>query len=414
MPVMLVVIFFLFGCLGNGTKFDPSLVLSNEEISEIGEFGFDELNIAFDSAVAGNPDLDISSREFALLVKELLMSSNDHNLVVRSVDFSFGILNESERRVILRNLGFLKGFGLCTLEARSQTENRFGDGFTQDNKGDAFRHTFWQGCLATKTSLEFAKLIGDAHEDVPQIESVKAMDLNNNAMGRALYRQYPAAASDYESLAQIVLAQPTLYKPDVKFSDFSFPSGSRIFYIMEDSQTEDTVIYEDFVRPNIAERNPTAVATFPSGLTASPQTGNSSFSVRAKVLPLHTSVRIQINLHILQTWDGNSVNGPDQITINVGGSSIFTSTFSNTSGVLQDYPAQYPGGSFARATGATSINSLGLTPIYGPSYADSSYAISIAIPHSQPSLMMSCVGSGLEPVSNESWAISKIIVTAIP
>ncbi|REC61786.1 hypothetical protein DRF65_13690 [Chryseobacterium pennae] len=61
----------------------------------------------------------------------------------------------------------------------------------ENGKGDAFRHAFFSALNRTMFGVDQAKLLGDAHENIPQNPLNKQMDLHNNEIGRA-YDVYTA------------------------------------------------------------------------------------------------------------------------------------------------------------------------------------------------------------------------------
>jgi RHS repeat-associated protein len=58
-----------------------------------------------------------------------------------------------------------------------------------DGQADAFRHCYWSCRMAQEIGPERAKAAGDVHEECdfrPNVDNQKAMDLHNNAVGRAV------------------------------------------------------------------------------------------------------------------------------------------------------------------------------------------------------------------------------------
>jgi hypothetical protein len=69
-----------------------------------------------------------------------------------------------------------------------------------DGKADALRHAYWNALMTRRVSAAFAEQFATAHETgSSNTAAASAMDLHNNAAGRALATRY-AAASDAELL----------------------------------------------------------------------------------------------------------------------------------------------------------------------------------------------------------------------
>ncbi len=94
----------------------------------------------------------------------------------------------------------------CSDKALKETKKQFGRQGHNDI-ADAFRHCYWNCCMAQKIGSKEAKKFGDAHEDYwgnPECE--KQMDLENNKIGRNLGEQNPNGnCSDLCKKAKLVL-----------------------------------------------------------------------------------------------------------------------------------------------------------------------------------------------------------------
>jgi hypothetical protein len=59
-----------------------------------------------------------------------------------------------------------------------------------DGNGDAFRHTLFNAFNAKDLGAALAKMLGDAHENRPNLDTnqqlARAMDLHNNEIGRSV------------------------------------------------------------------------------------------------------------------------------------------------------------------------------------------------------------------------------------
>lgn len=75
-----------------------------------------------------------------------------------------------------------------------------------DGKADALRHAYWNALMARRATPAFAELFANAHETgSTNAPAATAMDLHNNAFGRALASRLPAASD--EELLQVLLQQ---------------------------------------------------------------------------------------------------------------------------------------------------------------------------------------------------------------
>jgi hypothetical protein len=82
-----------------------------------------------------------------------------------------------------------------------------------DGKADAFRHAYWNALMTRRTSAAFAAQFAGAHEvGSGNTAAATAMDLHNNAVGRALAERYPAAGD--AELLQLLLQQPFTWVAD--------------------------------------------------------------------------------------------------------------------------------------------------------------------------------------------------------
>ncbi|CAB5388762.1 unnamed protein product [Rhizophagus irregularis] len=75
-------------------------------------------------------------------------------------------------------------------EALAKAKNNFPESTLHNGSGDAYRHCYWSGLLTFEFGVSGAKGFGDRHEDYPKNPSgEKAMDLNNNNVGRTVASQ---------------------------------------------------------------------------------------------------------------------------------------------------------------------------------------------------------------------------------
>lgn len=167
------------------------------------------------------------------------------------------------------------------------------------------------------------------------------------------------------------------------------------------------VVYsEDFEPPlpSLAQWSNTTTSTTPNGHGFLGRFNNQTVSLNLTGLPAHTSVTLDLDLYILNTWDGNFI--ADLVDIGVqGGPTLLRATFANNS-LTQSYPDSYPGGSNPARTGAAANNTLGYT--FG---GDSVYDLSFTIPHSDSSIQFNFLTSTNSGVDNESMGLDNVMVT---
>ncbi len=123
----------------------------------------------------------------------------------------------------------------------------------------------------------------------------------------------------------------------------------------------------------------------------------------------HDHVRLEFDLYVIGSWDGNSPDyGPDiwEMRISSPDELVLRTTFSNVDGNLQSFPSQYPAGNAQPREGSTIDNSLGYSW-----YGDTTYRFQVDLSHSESSLFMTFQGIGLEGVVDESWGIDNVRVS---
>jgi hypothetical protein len=158
--------------------------------------------------------------------------------------------------------------------------------------------------------------------------------------------------------------------------------------------------------------------TSPSGQRYLGKFANEAVRLSLANLPTHSKVIVEMDLYIVDSWDGSNTtkpgNGPDIVTITVGDSTVLHSTFSNVNGVAdhrQSYPDRYPGPLHDAATGAISKNTLGYTEGSNNHNRDSIYRFRFEVNHSQGSIILHVKGTNITPPPDEWWGLDNIRVT---
>ncbi len=160
------------------------------------------------------------------------------------------------------------------------------------------------------------------------------------------------------------------------------------------------------------------MGTTPSGQRYLGPFDNASVQLTLDELQPHQSVRVEFDLYIMRTWDGNNDtkpgNGPDIVTVSIDGIIQIRTTFSNVNGLadhMQAYPDSYPGGSHPAGTGASGINTLGYVPGSSHHNGDSTYRLVFDIPHTAGSVRFEVRAQGLSPIPDEFWGVDNVRVS---
>jgi PKD repeat protein len=121
-------------------------------------------------------------------------------------------------------------------------------------------------------------------------------------------------------------------------------------------------------------------------------------------LSAHEYVKVEFDLYLHDTWDGNDPStGVDSWKMDVDGSSVINTTFSNFSYRTQAYPNNAPAVN-ANFTGSVN-SSLPARCNLGGGAPSSKYRISKIVPHNASSISIVLEALGLEELCNESWSI---------
>lgn len=151
------------------------------------------------------------------------------------------------------------------------------------------------------------------------------------------------------------------------------------------------------------------VATTPSGRSFLGRFGAETVTLTLADVPTGANLSVVFDVYVIDTWDGNGdyCCGPDTFGLRVNGDDVLTTTFSNTGWVAnqQAYPDSFPGGRNTALTGAVEVNSLGYA-------VDAVYRITRTLVHDGGALTLDFVGGSNQDLSDESWGIDNLAVTA--
>ncbi len=185
-------------------------------------------------------------------------------------------------------------------------------------------------------------------------------------------------------------------------------------------------VYSSYYTNNFNSTSDTASWTFPAtvpatstpvvktwnGRTVLGNMGAQQAILNLSGLPAHDKIKVEFDLYIHDSWDGNNVeSGPDNWNMKVDGSSVINTTFSNwwfTPYNTQAYPGNVPA-SNPNFTGAVETN-LPTACNSVVSTLSTRYRISKVIDHSASSLALLLEAVGIEVACNESWSIDSLSI----
>lgn len=176
--------------------------LTSEQLKVLVPTTIDDMSAAFEAVLEANPALSIHSNEFALLIIDFLNGSlqpqqrrgpyipNDP-----ADDPFLRTQNAAELELLLANTARIVPTRDATYRAYGSAEARFGIGKTWKTRGDAFRHAYWNWLLSKALDVAWAEIYTTAHESTSPNDDDTRMDLNNNAVGRAVFNRFPDASA---------------------------------------------------------------------------------------------------------------------------------------------------------------------------------------------------------------------------
>ncbi len=133
--------------------------------------------------------------------------------------------------------------------------------------------------------------------------------------------------------------------------------------------------------------------------------GNTSIQLSLNNLPPHNDIRVEFDLFISDSWDGNHSPGPDYWNLDVDGNQIIRTTFTNHTTQDQSFPSDY----YASYPLWTNASQNGLNGFFGCCNS-SIYAISRDIIHNSSNINISFSADNLQILNDESWGIDNIKV----
>lgn len=160
--------------------------------------------------------------------------------------------------------------------------------------------------------------------------------------------------------------------------------------------------------------------TTPSGRSFLGPFGNQAVTLSLACLPDHVQVTVDLELFVIQSWDGNEAVhpdtgdpiGPDIWQVSVAGGPAWRTSFTQWPTFRQAFPGAYPDGDYPAYTGAAESNTLGY--FYAGLPMDAVYRLTWTAPHAGPDLAVRFAAEGLQALTDESWGISRVVVRVAP
>ena len=146
---------------------------------------------------------------------------------------------------------------------------------------------------------------------------------------------------------------------------------------------------------------------------------NNTIRIELNSIPTHNAINVEFTLNIHDKWDGiflGATNRPDIWNMSVDGSSVLTTTFSNSPSNKQSYPNFYQSGTpFPPKSNSQDSALTGICALKGIAGGSSSYKIVKTFVHSGRQFTFQC-NDALQPFNSlclKSWSIDNLTITAI-
>lgn len=180
-------------------------------------------------------------------------------------------------------------------------------------------------------------------------------------------------------------------------------SGGPVVYTVNNSNNFQSSIGSAWSFPAISPANEPSLKGFNGDSVLGFLTNQQAVYTQSG-LSSHEYVKVEFDLYLHDTWDGNDVStGVDAWKMDVDGSNVINTTFSNFSYRTQAYPNNAP---FVNANFTGAVNSsLPARCNLGGGAPSSKYRISKIVPHNASTISIVLEALGLEELCNESWSI---------
>jgi hypothetical protein len=188
------------------------------------------------------------------------------------------------------------------------------------------------------------------------------------------------------------------------------------------------VYFNDFEASAGSEWSNPLLSHAPNGSGFLGEFSNGNVRLSLADLPPHRRVRVEFDLYLIRSWDGNTIDwptetatlfgespnlivGPDEWQLAVDNTNLLHTTFSNWPAQPQAYPGAFPGSSYPARTGTIANNTLGYLWKFTPQ--DSVYRLTFTFPHTSSTLAADFAAMGLQVISDESWGLDNVRVTVL-
>jgi hypothetical protein len=168
-------------------------VVTIPDSSDVGRPTLDEMCAVIGRAYAANPDSNRSRVQQHIWMELRNMKHEDQQVGPLSVESS-SIYNLNWQEILL--LAQYPEYAWATKTSRDDAvseTNRQWPSYTSQyqNKPDAFRHAYWNILMSRRACVEWAYSYSTAHESGATNGLLDSqMDLNNNALGRSIWRYH--------------------------------------------------------------------------------------------------------------------------------------------------------------------------------------------------------------------------------
>lgn len=305
--------------------------LTEEEINAVAPPTLAEFAQAYEQVLQSHPDVPEKSWAFARLLLEQIDAMTSANAV--GAANALDRLNQAERDLLFTPFNWI--YGLPTNRAKNLAEAgaQAMGGDQEDDQADAFRHTYWNALMAKCCGVAWARDFATAHESTTPSGDAKTMDLNNNAIGRAIY-------TANSSLSDAALADKIKAYPLSCVDEGVTANASRIVYIEKCPVIrvyDDGPDFDDVYEVRLGSA---ALGTTPEGggtpfTTSDVVSGEHALSVRCTLDGTQGGCGFKVELQQgIQFTDKTTVT-PQQV-VQQGGSLTLTIIYPTLSGPAQD------------------------------------------------------------------------------
>jgi len=178
--------------------------------------------------------------------------------------------------------------------------------------------------------------------------------------------------------------------------------------------------FENVADDLVAWSNRHVDATPTSGRRFLGQFGTEVVELRLQRLPQHARARVEFDLYVIRSWDGNSAEwGGERFEVAIDGDEAIVRTgFHNGFGDARNtqlWPGRSPNQQYPAGTGARERNTLGYTPdaVYHLVVEFAHRASSIAIVFRADRLQTQLPDGGVT-LEDESWGLDNVSVRVVP